>query len=51
MTSCLAGDAAGAVAFHEVLDFGDRDLIVVPENGVLEAGGGHGEIQRLLVVT
>ena len=42
--------AAGAVTFHQILDFGDCNLIEITEYRMLQTGCGDGEVQRLLVI-
>ena len=42
--------AAGAVAAHEFLHIGHAHAVEVTDDAVLEAGGRHGELQRLLPV-
>src|SRR5699024_1547330 len=43
-------DAAGAVAAGQLLHVGDADPVEVADDGVLQAGGRHGELQGLLLV-
>ena len=44
----LTLDAAGAVAAGQLLHLGHGDHVVVALNGVLEGGGRHGELHRVL---
>ena len=44
-------DTAGGVAAHQLLDLGHGDQVEVAKDGVLQAGGGHGKVERLLRVS
>ena len=46
----LALYAAGARALHQGLDFRDGHAVVVADDGVLQAGSSHSELQRGLFV-
>ena len=46
----LSGHATGSVTLHQILNLGNAHLVIVSENGMLEAGSSHRKIQSLLVV-
>ena len=41
-------DAAGGVACRKRLDLGKGDEVEIVLNGMLEAGGGNGKVDRIL---